>query len=263
MLEEREAFLRAIFDAPDDDLPRLVYADWLEERGEEVAASAIRLSIACFRANRDAERAERLHHFQRLKWENPEALSRHDGLFRNVLHPGRDQARHSAELTAGELAEPDSFRATAVERPWLFAVRRLELRTGTGRINDLRPFDTIYTSVALRNVVELDLAGEETPVVESVVTDEGGGLIERPTYDTRLSPTVSLAGLEALARHRLCKRLTELDLTNNNLGNDALRALARSPYLDNLKRLDIAEGNNFRGRVWQQLIERFGEGVVN
>src|SRR4051812_11131858 len=29
-----DAFLRAILDAPDDDTPRLVYADWLEERGE-------------------------------------------------------------------------------------------------------------------------------------------------------------------------------------------------------------------------------------
>ena len=31
-----DAFLRAILDAPDDDTPRLVYADWLEERGEEL-----------------------------------------------------------------------------------------------------------------------------------------------------------------------------------------------------------------------------------
>ena len=28
------AFLRAIIANPDDDGPRLVYADWLEERGE-------------------------------------------------------------------------------------------------------------------------------------------------------------------------------------------------------------------------------------
>jgi uncharacterized protein (TIGR02996 family) len=29
-----EAFLRAILDNPDDDTPRLVYADWLEEQGD-------------------------------------------------------------------------------------------------------------------------------------------------------------------------------------------------------------------------------------
>jgi uncharacterized protein (TIGR02996 family) len=34
IVEEESAFLRAIADAPDDDAPRLVYADWLEERGD-------------------------------------------------------------------------------------------------------------------------------------------------------------------------------------------------------------------------------------
>ena len=29
-----DAFLQAIVEAPDDDTPRLIYADWLEERGD-------------------------------------------------------------------------------------------------------------------------------------------------------------------------------------------------------------------------------------
>jgi uncharacterized protein (TIGR02996 family) len=33
-MREEEGFLRAIAAAPMDDLPRLVYADWLEERGD-------------------------------------------------------------------------------------------------------------------------------------------------------------------------------------------------------------------------------------
>lgn len=37
------AFLAAIQAAPDDDLPRLVYADWLEENGNKVRADQIRL----------------------------------------------------------------------------------------------------------------------------------------------------------------------------------------------------------------------------
>ena len=40
--DEREAFLNAIFDAPEDDLPRLVFADWLDERGESDWAELIR-----------------------------------------------------------------------------------------------------------------------------------------------------------------------------------------------------------------------------
>jgi uncharacterized protein (TIGR02996 family) len=37
-MEEEAAFLRAIADAPEDDATRLVYADWLEERGDPRSA---------------------------------------------------------------------------------------------------------------------------------------------------------------------------------------------------------------------------------
>jgi uncharacterized protein (TIGR02996 family) len=38
-----DAFLQAILDAPDDDTPRLVYADWLEEYGQPDRAAFIRV----------------------------------------------------------------------------------------------------------------------------------------------------------------------------------------------------------------------------
>ena len=38
----REAFLAAIRDSPDDDTHRLVFADWLEERGEQIASARTR-----------------------------------------------------------------------------------------------------------------------------------------------------------------------------------------------------------------------------
>ena len=42
-MTEREAFLAAICAAPDEDLPRLVFADWLDEHGEPERAEFIRL----------------------------------------------------------------------------------------------------------------------------------------------------------------------------------------------------------------------------
>jgi uncharacterized protein (TIGR02996 family) len=33
-MTDDEAFIRAIVDAPGDDAPRLIYADWLDERGD-------------------------------------------------------------------------------------------------------------------------------------------------------------------------------------------------------------------------------------
>jgi uncharacterized protein (TIGR02996 family) len=44
-MSEQDALLAAVFAAPDDDLPRLVYADWLEEHGESDHAEFIRLQI--------------------------------------------------------------------------------------------------------------------------------------------------------------------------------------------------------------------------
>ena len=38
-----EAFLQAMVETPDDDTPRLVYADWLEENGDADRAEFIRL----------------------------------------------------------------------------------------------------------------------------------------------------------------------------------------------------------------------------
>jgi uncharacterized protein (TIGR02996 family) len=38
-----EAFLQAIIESPDDDAPRLVYADWLDEHGQPVRADFIRV----------------------------------------------------------------------------------------------------------------------------------------------------------------------------------------------------------------------------
>jgi uncharacterized protein (TIGR02996 family) len=57
MTADADAFLDAIFAAPADDTPRLVYADWLEEHGQPAYAEFIRLSCGF---NRDGKtRAER------------------------------------------------------------------------------------------------------------------------------------------------------------------------------------------------------------
>jgi uncharacterized protein (TIGR02996 family) len=41
-----EAFLQAILETPDDDAPRLVCADWLEEQGDAARAEFIRVQCA-------------------------------------------------------------------------------------------------------------------------------------------------------------------------------------------------------------------------
>ena len=45
-MPEREQFLAAIRQAPDDDAPRLIYADWLDDQGETTRADFIRFGVA-------------------------------------------------------------------------------------------------------------------------------------------------------------------------------------------------------------------------
>src|SRR5690348_16398358 len=57
MQTEAEAFLQRIRAYPDDDTPRLIFADWLEEQGDEAAAARakfIRVQIALARLDEDA-----------------------------------------------------------------------------------------------------------------------------------------------------------------------------------------------------------------
>lgn len=44
-MNERDALVRAICDNPDDDTPRLVFADWLQEHGEEARAEFVRVQV--------------------------------------------------------------------------------------------------------------------------------------------------------------------------------------------------------------------------
>jgi uncharacterized protein (TIGR02996 family) len=48
-LMNHDAFLQAILDAPADDTPRLVYADWLEEHGQPDRGEFIRVQCALAR----------------------------------------------------------------------------------------------------------------------------------------------------------------------------------------------------------------------
>src|SRR5262245_4258591 len=94
MSADREALVREIAAHSDDDMPRLVYADWLEERGD-AQAEFIRLQCESARITDPArrrlliERETALLAEHRAQWLRPIAA----GLIRGVFHRGvLDQA---------------------------------------------------------------------------------------------------------------------------------------------------------------------------
>ncbi|MBM3982904.1 MAG: TIGR02996 domain-containing protein [Planctomycetes bacterium] len=252
LLSQHEAFLRAIFDAPEDDTPRLVYADFLQENGEDERAEFIRLQVerARLEADGDSKAAndvlvrENVNGY-RLKWF---------GEFERGMEP----IRESHTIEAERLEDVRAYRAWIVEcSPSLFAASGLDVF----HLQPLRPhhIDPLFALPCNHRVSIWNLGGyvqEATEVSESA----GGEVVGFMNF--AVFPVVTTAVVETLAQHCGARRITSLDLRNNELDNDAARALVKSPYLDNLKRLRLLEGNQFRGRVWQQVRERFGEDVV-
>jgi uncharacterized protein (TIGR02996 family) len=84
MHPEADAFLDAIFDNPDDDTPRLVYADWLQEHGQEDYAQFIRLSIQSYNSSSSKERKQ-LDSRRKLFW-NRMRVVRHDAIVGVSIH---------------------------------------------------------------------------------------------------------------------------------------------------------------------------------
>jgi uncharacterized protein (TIGR02996 family) len=71
-MTQDEAFLQSILEAPEDDTPRLIYADWLDEHGDPERAEFIRVQCELARLPEgDARRA-------RLKLRERALLAQHE-----------------------------------------------------------------------------------------------------------------------------------------------------------------------------------------
>lgn len=264
-LSDHEAFLRAIYDAPDDDTPRLVYADFLEEAGDPDRAALIRVQCR-LAVLRDAAGAAE---WQELQARERELLGKLHPELELISWTPEERAQigvargfafePAAVVCPGELGDVTAVREKIVRsRPHWFGVTRLAVQRGWFLLPE--HVDVLFSLSALQRVPEWDLGGHVEEVAGGPQTADAG------TYaliDMNWEPVIRTDGVKALAENRAARRITTLILTNNNLDNDAARALAGSPYLDNLKRLDFRTGNNIRGRTWQQLLDRFGEDVVS
>jgi uncharacterized protein (TIGR02996 family) len=247
-LDEREALVLAVFAEPNDDLPRLIYADWLEEHGESNFAEIIR--VQCALATDPASQSLQLRYAELTQHETP------------YQREGRRRGFHvddEATLTKADIEDAAAFRRMALTtHPELYRLERLKI-TG-GLISSSKLINTLLTSTVLANVSKLDLSGE---LVDLPHDDHPDWDQATPRMmDFELQPVITLQAVEALVGMRECRRITHLDLRNNDLDNDAARAIARSTNLIRLKRLELYDGNQLRGRTWQQLLDRFGEDVV-
>ena len=227
--DERESFLKSIYDTPADDLPRLVFADWLDERGESEWAAMIR--IQC---------------------HDPEA-GRPLGCERGF--PIDTVLKIPAEL----LADAGALRTSALKyHPHWYGATDFKLDGGL--IQSGKPIQTLFTSPVTARIIRCDLSGAVSGIGDQLATTEITAIDLLREYEFR--PVVTVQAVEALVNAREARRLTHIDLRNNDLDNDAARAIVNSKNLIRLQSLHLFDGNQLRGRTWQQLLERFGNDAV-
>jgi uncharacterized protein (TIGR02996 family) len=233
-MSDRLGMIHAIHAEHDDDLPRLAYADWLEERGEVEHAEFIRLELRLARLPSDHEDHRRL--FER----ELDLIRAHKNEWFGTFRSGWDHY----EMRRGFIEEVSSRTPTAVVpyADWLFSHHALLYLSVTGEWPKLRPL--------LRHPLAGILAQLRLVNTDSVV---GSGwyslpsLPREPTLARRplvLSLTRHRAGPEMIddllgSPHRA--RVAWLDLSGNRLTAVGLEKLLDAmPSLPRLKTLHLA-----------------------
>jgi uncharacterized protein (TIGR02996 family) len=215
--------LRDILERPDDDVPRLIYADWLEEFGDEddvARAEFIRLQCERARlgatggpADRLARRAEKLLRGHWEAWVGP---------LRQVVGPGA-AALGETWLTGGYQPEGlTKFRRGFVEVLSLNAHRFL------------LQAEALFDLTPLRY---LRLGGLTTEAAELAACPSVEWLHTLDVMDRGLSA----AGMQALAISPFLKRLSGLGLYNNEIGDAGAAALAEARWLAGLRYLELGQ----------------------
>lgn len=264
LLSQHEAFLRAIYDAPDDDTPRLVYADFLQEQGDEDRAELIRVQCELSTCGAELDAVRRAVLMEREGRLSARVVPSAESAFVHGCSVSRgfwhEDARGGIEISVEGLSDVVAFRWRVVRTfPAWYGERALSVRPGSRLLPE--HVSALCSLPFVQQVTDWNLGGTLDERPPECMTDPATHV---PEFSVLLDyrPVMTNGAVDALARHRGASRILSLDLRNNDLDNDAARALVRSPYLDHLKRLQLLERNRLRGKVWQQVIERFGEDVV-
>lgn len=228
-----EAFLADMVEHPDDDAPRLVYADWLDDRGEADRAEFIRLQIEQARLPADSPRGA--------------ALARREGELR-----GSGEAAWRDSLPRLEGVTWEEFRRGFVESVFVATVETF-----------LAHAEAIFAAAPVRSVqvgmvADADaarLAGSPH-LARLRELNLGNNPAVGPVGVRALALSPHLAGLQALLLHYNAMgdaavaelaasphlgALEELYLSGNLLGDPAVIALANSPRLPRLRELDLRD----------------------
>ncbi len=224
------ALLQASKETPDDDTPRLVLADWLEDHGEDARGQLIRWQCQAARLEEHSperwqlqNQADALLRQHRDAWLGP--------LLR--LGTGAEFVRGLVRLTctASALARlPGRGQDWAEAWAWVEEVRL----TQVGKTPNL------FALPIMRRITTLDLNARNNHIGDAGVE----ALSRSPHLDGLLSLRLEFNGIgpegaRTLAGASGLERLQVLDLSGNDIGAEGARALASAPFLGQLSSLSL------------------------
>lgn len=245
-MNPEDAFLQAILETPDDAAPRLVYADWLEERGDPRAEF---VKVQCALAGATAD--DQLRHALQVREK-------------------RLLARHAGDWCAPLGLDPDQceFRQGFVEAVEIHSDRFLERPEAPFRVAPVRQIHFLHATKRIRELVDCHLLGKLTALDLSAnaLRDQGAAALAASPHLSRLTALdlggceIHQEGAESLARARGLNGLRLLRLAGCGIGPAGLRAILESPGLERVTELDV-RGNHQcwvapnRGGTWITLTE--------
>jgi uncharacterized protein (TIGR02996 family) len=220
-MSDHDALLGAICETPADDLPRLVYADWLEENGQPERAAFIRTEIDIYRRPEwDAERV-RYEYAARL---DRDWLGKRSWL--NGCGPGPGSGIRWIGVPFVRRGFPWGVRVT----------NQAPLSDVWGKFADRWPVELVGLYASSTEVLKL----RRSPILRrlTALAFQGG------TFFPRV--------MTAFANDPAVGHLEELSFRNGSLSPSGLTALLESPLFVNLTALRV---NDHGPRVALALLE--------
>jgi uncharacterized protein (TIGR02996 family) len=236
-MDQHEAFLQAVVEAPEDDAPRLVYADWLDEQGDSDRAEFIRLQCALAKLPADAPQRPAMHQREEEllllhSWEWAAGFGWRIQVWQFV-RGFIERVETSLETSADEIREVlrlGPIRHLRDTGQFCDFSGVVELLPSFDRLTGLE-FWGLYAfddNLVERLLSSPHLAGLRTLVLHH---DRNGNMVD----DGVLCRTMALphwANLRTLA--------VNVDSTWRGMSPELLDVIASSPHLRHLRRLDLS-----------------------
>jgi uncharacterized protein (TIGR02996 family) len=250
-MPDRHAFLRAICEGPDDDGPRLVFADWLEEQGDprgefiRLQVQRHQLPVSDLDGRRHlSAREDELTRQYGAQWRRE--LPYLSGIAWGVFNRGMVPAIEVADFASFTLHTETIFQRSPVREVWF-----RKLGADGARLLAQTPFLSRISNLKLTNCA----LGDEG--VEALAgSPHIAGVRDLMLNGNNLSDVTA----RHFANSRFLTDLTMLSLADNHIGDEGAEILAATTTLARLKEVYLAV-NRIGGRGAAALRRRWGERV--